>query len=87
MNSNPSFDHAVSSELLAIAREVFVEEDLVAAAERIFGAKAVDPTPEQLRQFELAKKYNALVWQPMPTVNGKVGIKVLLTRKSPIDKG
>ena len=82
----------VSSEVLGIAREVFDDnrplfgDELVAAAERIFGAKAVDATEEQKRQFELAKKYNALVWVAMPTKDGKVGIKVLVTAKKPLDK-
>lgn len=83
-NNNQSFDPLalpVSAGIIEIALEVFTEEDIVAAAERIFGAKAVDMTDEQKRQFDLAQKYNALVWQALPTVGGKVGIKVLVEVK------
>lgn len=86
MNNSKSFDQTVSAEVLAIAREVF-EEDIVAAAERIFGVKAEPMTPEQIRQFELARRYNALVYQALPTKNGKVGIVVVVeAKKQGLDK-
>jgi len=76
---------SVSAEIVSLAREVF-EENLVEAAERIFGAKAVDMTEKQKREFALATKYNALVWESLPATEGKVKIRVLVERKTPIDK-
>jgi len=74
-----------SAELVSLAREAF-EEDIVEAAERIFGAKAVPMTEKQKREYALATKYNALVWESLPAAEGKVKIRVLIERKTPLDK-
>jgi len=73
-----------SAELVSLAREAF-EEDIVAAAERIFDVKAVERIEKQKRESALATKYNALVYESLPAAEGKVKIRVLIERKTPID--
>jgi hypothetical protein len=76
----------VSDQTVSVAREVF-EEDIVAAAERIFGVKATEMTEKEKREFALAEKYNALIWKSLPASPGKVKIEVLVEKKLPVDKG
>lgn len=86
-SQNVHFSQSVSSEIIALAKEVFDDsDDLVRFAEELFGSKARDLTDEEQRQFALAKKAGALVWTPLPTVGGKVKIQVLSYLNKPLDK-
>jgi len=46
-------------------------------AEAIFGVKSAPLNDKQLRESELAKKSNALIYRSLPMKGDKVGIKVL----------
>ena len=50
-------------------------------AEAIFGVKAEDMTDREQREFALAGKNKALVWESLPTPGDTVKIKVLLKEK------
>jgi len=75
----------VSNEIVSLAKEVFVE-DQVTVAEQIFGGKSEQMDELQLRRSALADKYNALAYEPLPATEGKVKIRVLAERKTPVDK-
>lgn len=54
-----------------LSQPVTIEE-----AEAFLEAKAVDLTEEEKRRVDMAKRNNAMVWRVLPTIDGKVGIKI-----------
>jgi len=78
-------DRSFSESLLFFGKE-FVDsilKDKMATtkdAEVIFGVKSTPLTDKQLRESELAKKSNALIYRSLPMKGDKVGIKVLASK-------
>jgi len=72
-----------SESLLFFGKEFtdsFVKGATIKDVEEIFQVEAVNLTDQQLKEYRLAEKNNALIYRSLPMKGDKVGIKVLVKK-------